>query len=110
MAGGRNPHGFAGGWAALMAGRQTQGSLPSAPETWDSSSREVWGRLIQMLEQSSLFDKARRSRPQFIVKGTVSAPVTLDVHTASLPHLTHTVAKLLLALEGSNFVDIRRQP
>jgi len=33
--------------------------------------------------------------------------VTLDTATASLPELTQTVARLLLALQSSNFVDVR---
>jgi hypothetical protein len=91
-----------------MSGRLTQGSFPTAPTSWDASSREAWGRLIQMLEQSSIFDKGRRSRPQFVVLGTVSAPLTLDVNNPEVTALTNVVAKLLVALEGSNFVDIRR--
>ena len=85
----------------------TQG-LPDAPPSWDKSSREVWTRLIQILENSEIFDKARRTRPQFVLIGTVSAPTTLDVDNPEVTALTHTMAKLLLALEGSNFVDIRR--
>lgn len=85
----------------------TQG-LPDAPHTWDKSSRDVWTRLIQVLENSELFDKARRSRPQFIITGTVSAPVTLDMNAPEVTALTHIMAKLLLALEGGNYVDIRR--
>jgi hypothetical protein len=91
-----------------MSGRLTQGSFPTAPASWDPSSRDVWGRLIQMLEQSAIFDKGRRNRPQFVVLGTVSAPLTLDVNNPEVTALTNVVAKLLVALEGSNFIDIRQ--
>jgi hypothetical protein len=41
------------------------------------------------------------------VQGTVSAPVTLDVNSPSVTALTHIVGKLLLALQPSNFTDVR---
>ena len=81
--------------------------LPSAPLEWDASSRETWNNLIQALENSSLFDKGRRFRPQFVVKGTVSVPVTFEVNTPEVTVATHMLAKLLLALQGSTFVDVR---
>ncbi len=81
--------------------------LPSAPAEWDRSSQEVWSHLIQALENSSLFDKGRRFRPQFVVKGTVSAPVTFEINTPEVTAATHTLAKLLLALQNSTFVDVR---
>jgi len=90
-----------------MTRRIQSQTFPDAPSHWDPSSMEVWRRLTQILESSDLFDKARRSRPQFIVMGTVSADLTLDVNNPSVTVLTHAVAKLLNALEGTNFVDIR---
>jgi hypothetical protein len=82
-------------------------TLPSAPNEWDPSSRAVWNQLIKVLEQSDLFDLGRRTRPQFIIQGTVSAPLTLDVNNPSVTVLTHVVGKLLEALGSSNFVDTR---
>jgi len=90
-----------------MTRRISSRSFPAAPPDWDPASREVWNQLIKVLEQSDLFDPGRRTRPQFIVQGTVSAPVTLDMSTATLSQLTNTVGKLLLALQSSNFVDVR---
>ena len=90
-----------------MTRRISSRSFPAAPDDWDAPSRDVWNRLIKVLEQSDLFDLGRRTRPQFVIAGTVSAPVTLDMATASLPELTNTVGKLLLALQSSNFVDVR---
>lgn len=82
-------------------------SFPAAPATWDASSRETWANLIKLLGSSGLFDTGRRTRPAFIVQGTVSAPVTLDVNNPSVTVLTHVVGKLLNALERSQFVDVR---
>ena len=91
-----------------MTRRISSRTFPSAPPEWDESSRDTWNRLIKVLEQSDLFDPGRRTRPQFIIKGTVSAPVTLDVTGGgSLPDLKNIVAKLLIALQASNFVDVR---
>jgi hypothetical protein len=90
-----------------MTRRLTSRLLPDAPSGWDPSSQEVWNRLIRTLESSDLFDRGRRTRPQFIVKGTVSAPVTLDLSSPSVSVLTHIVGKLLLALQPSNFTDVR---
>lgn len=90
-----------------MTRRISSRSFPAAPEEWDAPSRDAWNRLIKVLEQSDLFDLGRRTRPQFVIKGTVSAPVTLDMNSPSLPHLNNTVGKLLIALQASNFVDVR---
>jgi hypothetical protein len=90
-----------------MTRRISSRSFPAAPSDWDPSSRDAWNRLIKVLEQSDLFDLGRRTRPQFVVKGTVSAPVTLDLSTATLPELVNVVGKLLFALQSSNFVDVR---
>lgn len=90
-----------------MTRRISSRSFPSAPSEWDGSSREAWNRLIKVLEQSDLFDLGRRTRPLFIVQGTVSAPTTLDLTTPSVTALTHIVGKLLVALQSSNFVDVR---
>lgn len=84
-------------------------TLPSAPADWDASSREVWNRLIQALENSNLFDKGRRTRPAFIIKGTVSVSTTLDLTAPEVTALANLVGKLLIALQGSNFVDVRQQ-
>jgi hypothetical protein len=90
-----------------MTRRISSRSFPAAPAEWDTSSRETWNRLIKVLEQSDLFDLGRRTRPQFIIQGTVSAPTTLDLTTPSVTALTHIVGKLLVALQSSNFVDVR---
>ena len=81
--------------------------FPDAPAEWDASSRDVWNRLIKVLEQSDLFDQGRRTRPQFIVQGTVSAPLTVDMLNPSVTALTNVVGKLLFALQSSIFVDVR---
>jgi hypothetical protein len=90
-----------------MTRRISSRELPTAPAEWDASSREVWNQLIKVLEQSDLFDLGRRTRPQFIVQGTVSAPLTVDMLNPSVTVLTNVVGKLLLALQSSNFVDVR---
>jgi len=82
-------------------------SFPAPPVEWDASSRDAWNQLIKVLEQSDLFDLGRRTRPLFIVQGTVSAPTTLDMNNPSVTALTNVVGKLLLALQPSNFVDVR---
>lgn len=90
-----------------MTRRLTSRDLPAPPFEWDDSSKSAWNRLIKVLEQSDLFDLGRRNRPLFVVQGTVSAPVTLDVNSPSVTALTHIVGKLLLALQPSNFTDVR---
>jgi hypothetical protein len=90
-----------------MTRRISSRTLPSPPPEWDASSKDAWNQLTKVLEQSDLFDLGRRSRPQFVIQGTVSAPVTLDVNAPSVTALTHAVGKLLLALQPSNFVDVR---
>lgn len=90
-----------------MTRRLTSRTFPDPPSTWDSSSQEVWNRLVRTLEASDLFDRGRRTRPQFIVKGTVSAPTTLDLSAPNVSVLTQLVGKLLVALQSSNFVDVR---
>jgi hypothetical protein len=90
-----------------MTRRISSRTLPSPPSEWDASSREVWNQLIKVLEQSDLFDLGRRTRPQFIIQGTVSAPLTVDMLNPSVTALTNVVGKLLLALQASNFVDVR---
>ncbi len=90
-----------------MTRRISSRTFPDAPAEWDASSRDVWNRLIKVLEQSDLFDPGRRTRPQFIVQGTVSAPLTVDMLNPSVTALTNVVGKLLFALQSSNFVDVR---
>lgn len=90
-----------------MSHRSAAQTFPEAPSDWDAPSKAAWARLIQVLATSDLFDRGRRTRPQFIVAGTVSAPVTIDVNAPDLTALTHTVAKLLIALQGSHAVDVR---
>jgi hypothetical protein len=60
-----------------------------------------------VLQQSDLFDQGRRTRPEFIIQGTVSAPTTLDMNSPSVTVLTNVVGKLLQALNSSNFVDVK---
>lgn len=90
-----------------MSRRISSRTFPSPPVEWDASSRDAWNQLVKVLEQSDLFDLGRRSRPLFVVQGTVSAPVTLNVNSPSVTALTHIVGKLLLALQPSNFTDVR---
>ena len=90
-----------------MTRRLSSRTFPDAPQGWDPSSREVWNRLVRTLETSDLFDRGRRTRPAFIVQGTVSAVTTLDVLNPSVTALTHVVGRLLLALQSSNFADVR---
>ena len=90
-----------------MTRRLTTRTFPDAPSTWDPSSREVWNRLVRTLESSDLFDRGRRTRPLFVVKGTVSAPTTLDLSAPNVTALAHIVGKLLVALQPSNFTDVR---
>lgn len=90
-----------------MTRRISSRTFPDPPSEWDASSRDAWNALIKVLEQSDLFDQGRRSRPQFIVQGTVSAPLTVDMANPSVTALTNIVGKLLLALQPSNFVDVR---
>lgn len=90
-----------------MTRRISSRSFPDAPSDWDASSRDAWNALIKVLEQSDLFDQGRRTRPEFIIQGTVSAPTTLDMNTPSVTVLTNVVGKLLQALQASNFVNVR---
>ena len=90
-----------------MTRRISSRSFPSPPAEWDASSKDAWNQLTKVLEQSDLFDLGRRTRPQFIIQGTVSAPLTVDMTNPSVTALTNVVGKLLLALQSSNFVDVR---
>jgi len=90
-----------------MSHRSAAQTFPEAPQDWDAPSKAAWARLIQVLMASDLFDRGRRTRPQFVVEGTVSAPVTLDVNAPDLTTLTHTVAKLLIAFQNNHAVDVR---
>jgi len=90
-----------------MTRRISSRSFPDAPSDWDASSRDAWNSLIKVLEQSDLFDQGRRTRPLFVVQGTISAATTLDVTNPSVTVLTQIVGKLLQALQPSNFVDVR---
>lgn len=90
-----------------MTRRISSRSFPDAPSSWDASSRDAWNVLINVLEQSDLFDQGRRTRPLFVIQGTVSAPTTLDMTNPSVTVLTNIVGKLLQALQPSNFVDVR---
>lgn len=90
-----------------MTRRISSRTFPDAPSDWDASSRDAWNALIKVLEQSDLFDQGRRSRPLFVVQGTISAGTTLDASNPSVTVLTQVVGKLLQALQPSNFVDVR---
>jgi hypothetical protein len=70
--------------------------------------KDAWNKLTKVLEQSDLFDLGRRTRPLFVVQGTVSALVTLDVNSPSVTALTHVVGKLLLALQPSNCLSVSK--
>jgi hypothetical protein len=90
-----------------MTRRISSRTFPSAPNEWDESSKAAWNALTTVLQQSDLFDQGRRTRPEFIIQGTVSAPTTLDMNNPSVTVLTNVVGKLLQALDASNFVDVR---
>jgi len=90
-----------------MTRRISSRTFPAPPADWDASSKDAWNQLTKVLEQSDLFDLGRRTRPQFIIQGTVSAPLTVDMVNPSVTALTNVVGKLLLALQSSNFVDVR---
>jgi hypothetical protein len=90
-----------------MTRRISSRTFPAPPAEWDASSKDAWNQLTKVLEQSDLFDLGRRTRPQFIIQGTVSAPLTVDMTNPSVTALTNVVGKLLLALQSSNFVDVR---
>lgn len=90
-----------------MTRRISSRTFPAPPAEWDASSKDAWNQLTKVLEQSDLFDPGRRTRPQFIIQGTVSAPLTVDMTNPSVTALTNVVGKLLLALQSSNFVDVR---
>jgi hypothetical protein len=90
-----------------MTRRISSRTFPAPPAEWDASSKDAWNQLTKVLEQSDLFDLGRRTRPQFIIQGTVSAPLTVDMVNPSVTALTNVVGKLLLALQSSNFVDVR---
>jgi hypothetical protein len=90
-----------------MTRRISSRTFPAPPVEWDASSKDAWNQLTKVLEQSDLFDLGRRTRPQFIIQGTVSAPLTVDMTNPSVTALTNVVGKLLLALQSSNFVDVR---
>lgn len=90
-----------------MTRRISSRSFPDAPSAWDASSRDVWNSLVKVLEQSDLFDQGRRTRPIFVIQGTVSVATTLDMTNPSVTALTNVVGRLLQALQSSNFVDIR---
>jgi hypothetical protein len=90
-----------------MTRRISSRTFPAPPAEWDASSKDAWNQLTKVLEQSDLFDLGRRTRPQFIIQGTVSAPLTVDMLNPSVTVLTNVVGKLLLALQSSNFVDVR---
>jgi hypothetical protein len=90
-----------------MTRRISSRTFPAPPAEWDASSKDAWNQLTKVLEQSDLFDLGRRTRPQFIIQGTVSAPLTVDMLNPSVTVLTNVVGKLLFALQASNFVDVR---
>ena len=90
-----------------MTRRISSRTLPAAPYEWDESSKAAWNALTTVLQQSDLFDQGRRTRPEFIIQGTVSAPTTLDMNSPSVTVLTNVVGKLLQALNASNFVDVK---
>ena len=91
-----------------MSRRSIMRGLPSPPADWDASSRAVWVQLTQALELSEIFKKSRRTLPQFVVKGTVSVSVTFDANSANVTVATQVLAKLLLALDESDYVDVRQ--
>jgi hypothetical protein len=90
-----------------MTRRISSRFFPAPPSDWDESSKDAWNVLTRVLEQSDLFDQGRRTRPEFIIQGTVSAPTTLDMNSPSVTVLTNVVGKLLQALQASNFVNVR---
>lgn len=90
-----------------MTQRNAQIQLPPAPSDWKPSDREAWSKLVRALEDSPIFNRGQRTAPKFIVLGSVSAAVTLDVGTPDLTALTHIVGRLLIALNQLPQVDVR---
>lgn len=90
-----------------MTNRSSVINLPQAPPDWKPSDRETWAKLVSALEGSPLFNRGRRTSPQFLILGSVSAAVTLDVDTPNLDALTHIVARMLVALNQLPQVDVR---
>jgi hypothetical protein len=90
-----------------VTNRSSTINLPQAPIGWTPSDRETWARLVSALEGSPLFNRGRRTAPQFLIQGSVSAAVTLNVDTPDLDALTHIVARLLVALNQLPQVDVR---
>lgn len=82
-------------------------TFPDPPKEWDASSRAVWYRLIQILENSELFDKGRRNVPAFIVKGSISIGTTVEIASPSVTTLTHQLARLLVGLQGTPYVNVK---
>lgn len=91
-----------------MSRRISLGTLPRAPLAWDPSSKEVWNKLIAALEANQDQAQQRRNKVQFVVKGTVSAPTTVDLASPNVTALTLVVANLLVALQGSDTIDLRK--
>ncbi len=89
-----------------MSGRLTSRALPSPPTDWTPSSKEAWNKLIQVLEASPLFDQGRRTRQQFVVPVTVSAPTTLSTGM-TLAQLNAAFIVLVKALQRSPYLDVR---
>lgn len=90
-----------------MSKRISSSSFPDPPKHWDASSQDVWRRLIQILSASEEFGVARRNKTQFVIKGTVSVPVTLDLTNPEVTANALILANLLVALRGSQYVDVR---
>ncbi len=88
----------------VSATRQT---YPAAPAEWSPSAVAVWNQLIQSLQQRDNIERSRNTTRKFLIKGTVSAPVTVDLASPSVTALTLIVANLLEVLNDAALVNSR---
>ncbi len=80
---------------------------PGPPTNWSASDREAWNQLIGALQRRDTIERARNNTRKFFIKGTVSAPVTVDLASPSVTALTLIVANLLEVLNDAALVNSR---
>ncbi len=80
---------------------------PNAPLGWAPSDREVWNQLIAALQRRDTLERSRANTRRFVIKGTVSAPVTVDLASPSVTALTLITANLIEVLAAAGLVNSR---
>ena len=80
---------------------------PSAPVGWSASDRDAWNQLVGALQRRDNLERARNNTRKFFIKGTVSAPVTVDLANPSVTALTLIVANLLEVINDAGLVNSR---